>query len=155
QSGRLRKPRDSAQRPFEVPVNVGTERLERRDIHDPHLVGQWRRLALFEEPVDRGQERGQRLTGSGRRRDERVAAPGDRVPRALLSGGWLPDFGREPLLDERVEAGESHEMQPLPEEDSLMIAIRPRYRLPPDATRTPCQETIPSSTAHGRQPSTA
>ena len=72
---------DFAARLGQVLVDVRRQRLQRRDVDDPHLVGQSRQLGrLAEQLVDRGQERGERLAGAGRRRDQRVLAAPDGAP---------------------------------------------------------------------------
>ena len=92
----------------EVLVDVGAERLERRHVDDADLVRQRRRVTLFEQRVDGGEERRQRLARAGGRGDQRVPAGGDRVPAAQLRGGRLADFGREPLTDDGMETSEGH-----------------------------------------------
>ena len=66
--------RDAAPRLGEVLVDVGAQRLQRRDVDDADLVGQRRAEPFLEERVERGQERRERLAGAGRRRNQRVAA---------------------------------------------------------------------------------
>ena len=66
----------------QVALDVDGQRLERADVEHPaapHRVG---RHGLGGQPVEGGQERGERLAGPGRRDDEGVLAAGDRVPRA-------------------------------------------------------------------------
>ena len=62
----------------EVLVDIRRQRLERRDVDDPHLVRQPAVVGpLAEELVDRGQEGGERLPRARGRRDERVLAAPD------------------------------------------------------------------------------
>ena len=56
------------------------------------------------EPVDGPQERGQRLSGPGRRDDQRVVAVGDGRPRLGLRGGRRREGTGEPLAGQRAEA---------------------------------------------------
>ena len=72
------------QRLGEVLVDVAAQRLERRNVDDPRFFGQRMREAFAQQIVDGTQKGGQRLTGSGGRRDERVAAGADRCPSGRL-----------------------------------------------------------------------
>ena len=96
-------------------------------------------LALLEQLVDRGEERRERLAGAGRRGDERVPPCRDRLPRAQLRRGRVADFGREPLLDDRVKSRESH--------DDLRIGgtEKPHYRTPQAADGDACDRSITSA----------
>ena len=78
------EPANAVARLGEVLVDVGAQRLQRRDVDDPDLVRQRRGTALFEKRVDRGEERRERLARAGRRGDERVAAGGNGLPAAQL-----------------------------------------------------------------------
>jgi hypothetical protein len=90
---------DALQRRFEVALDVVGERLERRDVDDLGLVGQPAFEPLADQIVDRRHEGGQRLAGSGRRRDEDVAALLDGRPRLRLRGGRRGEVLREPAGD--------------------------------------------------------
>ena len=70
----FRRAAQPASRLGEVLVNVGAQRLERRHVHDAHLVWQRRAESFLKEPVERGEKRGERLAGSGRRGDQRMPA---------------------------------------------------------------------------------
>ena len=73
----LRELADLAARLGEVLVDVRGQRLQRRDVDDAHLVRQLAALETFAKKlVDRRQEGGERLTRSGRRRDQRVLRRG-------------------------------------------------------------------------------
>ena len=72
---------DARERRFEIALDVVGKRLQRRDIDDRRFVGQRARDALAHEVVDRREERGERLSRSGRRRDEDMATRLDRRPR--------------------------------------------------------------------------
>ncbi len=79
---------DPAQWRAEVAIDVVGERLQRRHVDeaDPpvtRVLGTRRRCQL----VDRVQERGQRLAGASRRRDQHVLAGRDRRPGLLLRRG--------------------------------------------------------------------
>ncbi len=70
---------EPCERPAQVALDVVVECLQRRDVEDAQpLAG---RLG---QPVDRVEERGDRLAGTGRRLDQHVRARGDRRPAALL-----------------------------------------------------------------------
>src|SRR5258708_12483813 len=75
---------DLARRHREVLVDVGRQRLERRDVDDPHFVGQAALEAFLEELVDRGEEGGERLARARRRSDQRVFTAADRLPPFAL-----------------------------------------------------------------------
>ncbi len=69
------------ERAAKVALDVVVERLQRRDVEDPHPRSRRRVQA-----VDRVEERRERLPGAGRCLDEDVAAGGDRRPAQLLRG---------------------------------------------------------------------
>ena len=83
--------RDLPQRCLEVLLDVRGQRLQRGHVH--HLRARPRLSASPIEPVKTHQERGQRLTRPGRRRDQRVPARRDFLPPARLRLGRP---GREP-----------------------------------------------------------
>jgi hypothetical protein len=62
QSGRFGQTLDPRARLYQVPVNIGAERLQRRDIDDADFIRQRRRLTVFEQRVDGGEECGERFT---------------------------------------------------------------------------------------------
>ena len=64
---------DAGARLGEVLVDVGAQRLQRRDVDDADFVGQRRGGRLLHQIVDRGEKRRERLAGSGRRGNQRVA----------------------------------------------------------------------------------
>ncbi len=64
---------DSGQRGAQVSVDVVGECLERRDVEHPAPLGGLGKR-LVHEPIERPQEGGQRLAGSGRRMDQSVLA---------------------------------------------------------------------------------
>ena len=71
----VRRLPDPGQRRAQVPLDVHRERLQRRDVQHPAAplpVGGRRRRG---EPVDRPQERGERLPRPGGRDDQRVVLP--------------------------------------------------------------------------------
>ena len=65
----------TGERPAQVPLDVVVERLQRRDVE--HAQALPRRRA---QPVERVEERGQRLARAGRRLDQHVRAARDRRP---------------------------------------------------------------------------
>ena len=105
---RPRQLRDFPQRLFEVALDVVAQRFERRDVEDARLVGQL--AGLLAQPhqiVDRGEERGQRFAGAGRRGEQGVAAPGaDCRPARGLRIGRRTEARAKPVRHERVEVGE-------------------------------------------------
>src|SRR5437764_11840494 len=99
---------DLAPRHREVLVDVGRERLRRRDVDDPHLVGQAALLAaLAQQLVERGQEGGERLARAGGRRNERiVAAPNGAPAFELRVGGLGAIYSKSagpPLAEDRMK----------------------------------------------------
>ena len=75
---------NAASRLREVLVNVGAQRLERRDVDDPDFVGERLLKTLAHEVIDGAEKCGERLPRSGRRGDERVPSVTNRRPAALL-----------------------------------------------------------------------
>ena len=73
---------DAGQRGAQVALDVDGQRLHRRDVEDPAAVPAVGRGRLAGQPVERPQERGQRLAGPGRGDHQGVAARADGVPRA-------------------------------------------------------------------------
>ncbi len=102
---------DAAQGRAEVALDVVGERLERADVDDAgaartDVLG--RRSADAAEPVERPQERGERLAGAGGRAHEHVLAGGDRRPRLRLGWCGSGECLLEPVTDTRAEAGQGH-----------------------------------------------
>ena len=88
--------RDAGERRAQVALDVDGERLERRDVEHAaalRLVGR----RLEHQPVERPQERRQRLAAAGRREDQRRFAARNRRPAALLRRGRLREHRVEPL----------------------------------------------------------
>src|SRR5262249_42946599 len=96
---------DALEGHLEVAVNVVVQRLQRRDVEDAHPTAG---LLLAPQPVEAGQEGGQRLAGAGRRQDEGVLSGGDGRPALALGGRRLAQRTAEPLThrgQEQVENG--------------------------------------------------
>jgi hypothetical protein len=85
---------DPGQRRPQVSLDVHRQRLERGDIKHPGTSFRVRGRRQRRQLVDRPQERGQRLAGTGRRDDQRVLALADRSPRPGLG---LRRLGERPL----------------------------------------------------------
>ena len=98
---------DGGERLLEVLVDVGAERLEGRDVEDPHLVLETMLEPFAQQLVDGVQEGGQRLPGPGRGREQGVPALADGGPGALLGGERRPQGPGEPVGDNRME-GQAH-----------------------------------------------
>ena len=105
---------DAGERGPEVALDVDRERLQRRDVEDPAATGLLRRLA-GEQPVERPQERRQRLAGSGGGHDQRVPARSDRLPRADLGGRRLGERRTEPGAGRLAEPVEWRHLTILPD----------------------------------------
>src|SRR5439155_24529470 len=110
QPQRLGDRADLGERRLEVLLDVGGEGLEGRDVDHPRrlLLEGARRGGLAEEPVDADEERRQRLSRSGRRRDQRIVATGDGGPSVRLGlGGPGGKTALEPCADGGVERREA------------------------------------------------
>ena len=98
----LRREGDPGQRRAQVPFDVVGQGLERRDVQDAdrarRLAGR-RRARVGREPVERPEERRERLAAAGRGVDERVLAARDRRPAAGLGVGRRLEAGPEPVTD--------------------------------------------------------
>src|SRR5690606_28669260 len=120
---------DADERRAQVALDVDPERFERRDVEHPGAlrgVGGGRR----EQPIERPQERGERLTGARGGDDERVPPRGDRLPRPRLRGGRCGERAGEPLPRGRGEALERGIHPPIftPTPDLRLVArLEPRH----------------------------
>ena len=103
QAGLFRKLTDAAARLAEVLDDVGAQRLERRYVDDPDLIRQWAAKSFLKQVVERSEECGERLAGSGWRRDERMAAAADFSPAATLGRRRLAERLGEPARDDGME----------------------------------------------------
>src|SRR5687768_909733 len=140
QPRRAELPADPRKGLVEVLVDVVPERLQGRDVEDARLVRQCAAAtglvgkAETHQLVDPPEERGQRLSRSGRRRDQRVAARADRGPAPLLWGGWpFRETALEPGADGGMEGVEGHggtestaPLHPLPGAGSRRSECAPR-----------------------------
>ena len=107
QSERRELGADSGERRLEVDPDVVRQRLQRRDVDDDRFVGQpFGPQALANKAVERGEKRGQRLAGAGRRGDERVPPGADLRPGGALRFGRRREGAAEPADDGGVEVGE-------------------------------------------------
>jgi len=95
---------DALARLGEVLVDVGAQRLERRDVDHAHFV----RRRLTEQIVERDEKRRQGLARAGRRGDERVPAVANRRPSLILRGSRRAEGVREPRADDGMEVIEGH-----------------------------------------------
>ena len=104
-SRRLGLARDPRQRGPEVALHVHRERLERRDVQHPGAGtgGTRARVRPEEEPVERREERGQRLARTRGRHHQRVRAALQRRPGTLLRGRGRVERATEPGGGGRVE----------------------------------------------------
>ncbi len=103
--GQLRA--DAGERRFEVEPDVVRQGLQRRDVDDAGLIGQpFGVEASTHQAVERREERRQRLAGTGRRGDQRVAAGVDRRPGGRLRRGRRREGLAEPVRDRRMESFE-------------------------------------------------
>ena len=104
--GQARRHRGRGQlgeRLVQVAPHVVGERLERRDVEDRGAVPQPALHRLPEEPVETGQESGERLARPGGRGEQHVLAVRDQRPGPGLHRRGLGVAGAEPRLDDGVE----------------------------------------------------
>ncbi len=104
------EPPDRKARLGEILVDVGAQRLERRNVQHPCFVGQRRAQPLPGQPVERHEKRGERFSRAGWRGNQRVASLPDRLPSADLRTGGHTDFRMKPALHDRMEIGEGHDV---------------------------------------------
>ena len=96
---------DAGQRRLEVALDVVRQRLERRDVDDLGLVLEPALEPLPHERVDRGEERGQRLAGAGRRGDQHVPPGLDRRPSLGLRRRGGSEAAGKPRGDRGMKQG--------------------------------------------------
>ncbi len=87
---------DAGQRRAQVALDVDGQRLERGDVEHPAALPPSSGGGAAGQPVERPQERRERLAGAGRGDDQGVAAGGDRLPGAHLGAGSGGERGLEP-----------------------------------------------------------
>src|SRR5687767_3298598 len=91
------------ERNLEIPLNVVVERLERRDVEKMNAVPERLLQSLDNERVQLPEKRGQSLSRSGRRKDQRVASTRNRRPTLTLRLARLTQSLGEPFANERME----------------------------------------------------
>jgi hypothetical protein len=94
---------DAGQRRAQVPLDVDGERLERGDVEDPAAVGGVVGHRLRGQPVERPEERRQRLARPRGSHDQGVVGRGDRTPGALLCRRGRGERPGEPRTRGRAE----------------------------------------------------
>ena len=94
------------QRLLEVALDVVAERLQGRDVDDARDRLQLARLGIAHEPVDAGEEGGERLAGAGGRGHERRLAREDAGPALGLRVGGALEAALEPVAHDGVEGGQ-------------------------------------------------
>jgi len=87
----------------EVLLDVVAQGLQGRDVEDPGLVAELPLRGVAEEPVEAGEEGGERLARARRRGDEHVSAGADDGPAANLGLGGLAQALGEPSLHHRMK----------------------------------------------------
>ncbi len=92
----------------QVLVDVGAQRLERRDVHHPNLVRQPALEPLAEQLVEGTQEGSQRLARARGCRDQGVPLLANSLPTPGLGGGRLTEPVGEPSGDGGVEVAQGH-----------------------------------------------
>jgi hypothetical protein len=97
---------DLGEGPLEVLADIDGQCLQRRDVDDTRPVRDVETAVVVAvQPVDRDQERGERLARAGRRRDQRVGARRDVRPAlGLRLGRTVGEAAPEPLGHGRMEA---------------------------------------------------
>ncbi len=102
---------DAGQRGAQIPLHVDRQRLERGHVQHAAALLRLGGRRPRGQPVQRGEERGQRLAGAGRRDHQHVAALADGPPGAFLRGGGRAEGTGEPAAGrgrEGVESGAGH-----------------------------------------------
>ena len=94
---------DARQRSFEIAPDVVGERLQWRNVDDGRFIRQCAFDAPAHQSIDRRKEGSERLSRSGRRGDEDMAAGLDRGPRPRLRLGRRGKGLAKPGLDGGVE----------------------------------------------------
>ena len=87
---------DPDERGPQVALDVDGQGLERRDVEDPAALLRRRGRFTAGQPVERPEERRQRLARTGRRHHEGVMPRADRRPRSLLGGSGRAERPPEP-----------------------------------------------------------
>ena len=82
----------------EVLVDVGAQRLQRRDVDDAHFIRKRSGEPFLQQIVERREKRRERFARAGRRGDERVATLGDGRPALRLGGGRFTERFAEPTF---------------------------------------------------------
>ena len=105
---RLGRPAESAPRLGQVLVDVRAQRFQRRDVDDANGVGKRPGERVFQQIVERDQERGECLARAGRRGDERMTAVANRPPSLALRARRLAERFAEPLSRNRMKRRKRH-----------------------------------------------
>ena len=108
----------------EILVNVSAQCLQRRNVDDAHLVRERLPEPFDEKVVQCAEECGERLSGAGRRGDERVLPLPDRAPSAALRCSRLTERLGEPVTNHGMKLFQGHRVVPRPH----IIASRLRSR---------------------------
>ena len=88
---------DAAPRLGQVFMDIGAQRLERRDVDDADLVGQGAAQSFLKQVVESRQKGGECLARAGGRRNQRVLPLADRGPSATLHFGRDANRPGEPF----------------------------------------------------------
>ena len=115
---------DARERCPQVLLDVDGECPQRRDVEHPRPPLAFGRR-LGREAVDRPQERGERLARTGRRKQQCVAALGDRGPPLALGVGRRSERGLEPGPGGGRERGEGHDPPTLPARSDTVVRLAP------------------------------
>ena len=100
--------RDAGERRAQVLLDVDGEGAQRRDVEHAAALRPSRGTGRVAEPVDRPEERGERLARAGGREEQRVVAGRDRGPALRLGVGGRGEARLEPGPDGRGEAVQRH-----------------------------------------------
>jgi hypothetical protein len=99
----------AGQRRFEIALDVVGERLQGRYVHHPRHILQPPFRTVARQRIDGRQERGQRLSRTGGRGNQRMVATGNRRPGVELRARCTVGKGiGEPRLDGGVKLRERH-----------------------------------------------
>src|SRR5207247_2123279 len=126
---------EAGERAAQVPLDAVVERLQRRDVEDAEPGPRSR-----SEPVDRGEERRERLPRARRRLDEDVAAVGDRGPSLRLCRRRRGEVPLEPgarLGAKDLQRLHAPSLAPTATAGTGRFTVRTWSRVRPAARRTP------------------
>ncbi len=135
---------DAGERRAEVAFDVVVERLQRREVQQRRARAGSALLA--EQPIEAGEEGGERLPAAGRRADEDVLAARDRRPGACLGGRGIAEGVLEPASRRDAERGLGGDVR------GHACTVQPGRRSSPPTGRCRRRRSSPSPPRRQRLP---